>query len=452
MKPKTKFHHFIIEKAQNLKPITEAKLKWISKTQFWNYYTTHYNKIVCLECNHTWKHILILDKALHNRVITCPNCMKKLHRVNYWNKTSKAEAETSFFDRVGNVAVIRTVNSVKLLSKSDKPKFYHNEVMQKFYCPDHKKFAQISYIFNRGMYEYNGGWSFSQDMELRNINKPFEHLQYTLTKNHYYHPYERIPEFFKRAGFKKLKDIDLSILMYLLMFPKYETLMKLGLYNLIHRFRNGDIESYWPSIKICIRNHYLDVFKNPASISDYIDYLNMLIRFKKDLRNPKFVCPEDFHEAHQFYLRKIARIRKKEEAKMLYEEKIKRALKHQKRTKKYAKKMERYKDLKSMFQDYTVVPIMRLDQLERESQLLLHCAYENGYDEEENSLLLSGRYKGEVMETIEVNLQTFEIEQARGYNNEATEHNETFIMMVNSIMDVIKSTASNKKKKYLKVA
>lgn len=59
------------------------------------------------------------------------------------------------------------------------------------------------------------------------------------------------------------------------------------------------ISRYWPSMKICRRHGY--------HISDYtiwIDHIDLLLHFNKDIRSPKFICPEDLNKEHNRLVRK----------------------------------------------------------------------------------------------------------------------------------------------------
>ena len=94
---------------------------------------------------------------------------------------------------------------------------------------------------------------------------------------------------------------------------KAETLLKAGQISLFKKYcgldedTHEDIERYWDSICIAMRNDYIIDHG-----SDYLDYLGFLDELDKDLHNPHYVCPEDFKEAHDRYNEKINRIRERE--------------------------------------------------------------------------------------------------------------------------------------------
>lgn len=63
-----------------------------------------------------------------------------------------------------------------------------------------------------------------------------------------------------------------------------------------------NIDNYWQSIKICIRNNYK--IKNATLWCDYIDLLRF---FGKDLHNSKYVCPDNLKAEHDRYVAKKAK-------------------------------------------------------------------------------------------------------------------------------------------------
>ena len=48
------------------------------------------------------------------------------------------------------------------------------------------------------------------------------------------------------------------------------------------------------TVKICTRHHY--IITDPSMWLDQLDLLN---EFHLDTHNPKFICPDNLHEAHQ---------------------------------------------------------------------------------------------------------------------------------------------------------
>ena len=52
--------------------------------------------------------------------------------------------------------------------------------------------------------------------------------------------------------------------------------------------------------------------------------------------------------------------------------------------------------------------------------------------------MLSATWKGNVVETVEFDLETFKVVQARGFQNKASKHNKQIVQLVNSHATEIK--------------
>ena len=70
-----------------------------------------------------------------------------------------------------------------------------------------------------------------------------------------------------------------------------------------------------------------------------------------------------------------------------------------------------------------------------------HCVFNNEYYKEKNSLILSALVNNEPTETIEIDLQSLKIKQARGKGNKATPHHKKIIEIVNKNMFQIQKIA-----------
>ena len=89
-----------------------------------------------------------------------------------------------------------------------------------------------------------------------------------------------------------------------------------------HYIRSSfDIERYWASVKICIRNGY-----TIADGSMWRDTIDLLRLFGKDTNSPKYVCPSDLKAEHDRLMHK----RNKEIERKKLEERIRQAKKHEK--------------------------------------------------------------------------------------------------------------------------
>jgi hypothetical protein len=199
-----------------------------------------------------------------------------------------------------------------------------------------------------------------------------------------------------------------------------ETLLKVGQTRLLRYFVNHGLDSFndfWTSIKISIRNGYV---VEDAQI--WIDYLNLLRFFGKDLHNA--VCPANLIAAHDRYVRK----------KREWQEQERREQEQQK-----AKEDEAlFKEMKSHFFgiQFTdgIIQVQMLESAEdirQEGNAMHHCVFANEYHLKRDSLILSACVNGQRMETVEFSLSQMQVVQCRGVCNKATEYHDRIINLVN---------------------
>jgi hypothetical protein len=140
---------------------------------------------------------------------------------------------------------------------------------------------------------------------------------YALSGSHIY-PRCTLLNIVKRNGFNnKASDLIASqdLIPKILKDNKAETLIKTRQYELLKRYIISNDLQYWNQIKIAIRNNYI-----VNNVNDWYDYLHMLTALRKDIHNPKYVCPTDFYEAHQKVLAKHQELRRKQKLAKLIEE------------------------------------------------------------------------------------------------------------------------------------
>ena len=160
------------------------------------------------------------------------------------------------------------------------------EVVQRWIAPNGKT-TTIARL--RGMsIMYYDLWNECSDMEVRKCQ---EYRAYDINPTCTYPRQRFIPEL-KRNGFKGecCRILPYDLFKAILSDSRVETLMKAGQYPMLRYYlnRSFDMERYWASVKICIRNGY--------TISDgsmWRDTIDLLRHFGKDTNSPKYVCPSD---------------------------------------------------------------------------------------------------------------------------------------------------------------
>ena len=82
-----------------------------------------------------------------------------------------------------------------------------------------------------------------------------------------------------------------------------------------------------------------------------------------------------------------------------------------------------------------------IDAFRTEAEIMHHCVYSCGYwnmKTHPDSLILSATIDGCHVETIEVNLKFYRIQQAYGKHNKFTPFHERILSLVNDNMDIIR--------------
>ena len=433
MKPKTKYDHFILEESAKLKPLSDAQIKWMEQHTVWNYATNHYKKTCCLECNHQWNGSFPDTK----KTVKCPSCKKILREHGYYTGGANTEGHGVIYDRVGPISVIRIVYVRKHLHKYKVPSFQVVEVARKFYDPIKRKYSIMNVGMNGMMGAYQGGWNLNQEMSLKNALPTDQRTRIGYICDTY--PNKRIPKEISRLGFtlkNKTKISHDDFLYGIMTDSRCETLLKYGEHEFLEMaIYNGMSDDLWSALKICFRQYYHIKSKD---VQDYADYIRLLTHFGKDVRSPKYACPEDLHIAHQRLVRKRdAQLRKEREERQRLNL-IEQTESAKKYAKKYIKRTKRYFDL--LFTDRNiVVEVMKsVEEFMHVGDLLKHCIFTNEYYEKTESLILYAKRNGEIIETIEVNLNTMKVTQARGYDNKASKYNTRIVKLVNKNLVQIK--------------
>jgi hypothetical protein len=218
---------------------------------------------------------------------------------------------------------------------------------------------------------------------------------------------------------------------------KAETLLKFRQYDVLRHYLKEDfncdqIVKYWPSIRICIRNGY-----EIKDASIWIDYLEFLEFFGKDLRNSFYVCPENLKGSHDRYLKK----KKQFDRQQKIEELKKKIAKEQKV---FAKQKGKFFGLIISDGNIVVKPLESVEEFLLEGDELGHCIFEREYYKKPNSLILSARIKDKPIETIEVSLSRMTIEQARGAKNNPTKYHKRIVSLVQDNMHRISQIKNQK--------
>ena len=208
------------------------------------------------------------------------------------------------------------------------------------------------------------------------------------------------------------------------------------------------------AVRVAMRHKY------PFTNGAWADLVEMLLYLKKDIHNPTYVCPDDFNAMHDKICRFADSKRRKVEKRMNELAKIREEKQHlewlQAQEERERKRKEEAKGLMSLYKrkrkkffgiviaenELEIKVLQSIQEFMEEGKEMHHCVFANEYynvKKKPNCLILSAKVNGERMETIEVDLENFNIVQSRGRYNSNTEWHERILKLLNDNMYKIKN-------------
>lgn len=443
MEPKTKIQKEVAKIYLKLPPISQKQYDWAYK-KFTKYSLIQRNRFYCLECGHNEsikENFEVLLMKIQNKTV-CPKC-KAIAKPEVKSMPRRMQVETfKILTTFKGQQVIRIVYGYKKLKRGAESELTFYETMQHWINEDGKI---VSLSKPRAfMAQYIDSFILYAPMAFKSSAFVMSAL-FDIDPEDICPNYKILP-ILKRNGFviKALQSvIPQALFPELLKNSQIETLMKANQLELLkfalsyypkNEYQFNKIKTFWPQIKIAIRNNY--IIKDP---NVWIDYIENLEKCNKDILNSKFICPIDLTKEHEKYLEKLRQIRRKEKLD---------ALKQQIEidNENYLDKKKVFLDLFFKFENISIEMMQSVNQVFNEGYELKHCIFENEYYKKKNTILLSAKVDDKVTETVEVDLNQFKILQARGISNKPSEYNEAIIKVINDNIKEIKKRT----KKYLK--
>lgn len=429
MKARTKFQKEIVELSGKLPKLTYDQLAYAREELFKHKATRlKSGRLTCLDCGHIWQDT---DKsALGNAIlgVDCPSCHRHLEVENTRKKVFSDRNYYQVIDTFKGYQVIRMFEIGKYWNAGQPQNFWHCKIYENWISKKGETAVVGLYLTSK----WNECWGGS--FELRSHRSA---TNYTIHLNEkYVYPKKKFIPILKRNGMRRsFHGINPHKLMFsLLKDPKVETLFKAKQYDVL---RSGiDLEKYWPQLKICLRNNYIIPNSN-----DWVDYLRLLEFFGKDIRNKKYVCPEDLHKEHNRY---VERKRKYELAKSIREKA--KELKEQQKL--YQKSKAKWFGLSFSSGKFEISFINSTKQMMEEGNLLHHCIYSMSYFKRK-TLLFSVRKSGEVYATTEIDPEDKKVLQLRKVHNTnlPPEDHERVMQLIMEHMNQICNPKPKKKKR-----
>ncbi|WCM42431.1 PcfJ domain-containing protein [Flavobacterium sp. CBA20B-1] len=371
----------------------------------------------CIDCGNEHS----IDMVENNKV-TCPACNTELNITKSLKRTFEQSYYVAFAEVLGDYQVVRLFEIISYHKKYTKAIFSIRENVMQFIPPDHSKIQYIGRMCNTGAGNPRYG-------ALENRKPSYYKEQCYNPYPFKYYPGSQFKDEYSKYGINhELQGLTFLGASKVLKYNnKAETLLKAKQFSLFAHtnYHPNLIATYWASIKIAMRNNYV-----VADASLWLDYLDLLSYFLKDLRSPKYLFPIDLNKAHDRLVEKKKKIDKEKELK----ERLKQIKQEQKN---YSQKIQDFVGLEFSKGKLSVKVLETIQDFIDEADTHKHCVYTNKYYSKDDSLIFSATYNGKKVETVELSLSKLKIIQSRGFGNEATKYHKSIISLVNENLDLI---------------
>jgi len=415
MKPRNKFEKAVLAQSEKLPTISKAQVKWAFRECIDHYaHRLPKGRTTCMDCGHNW------HMAEQTEYCTCPACRARLKvQLSYVRKVQQKQYFT-VLTTSGVYQVLRMFLLVVEMEKGCKAVPQVIEIGQYWWNEQGRK-AIVG--IQRVLGKYLDTFSFASPMAIRQDNIAYDHISYAPI-----YPKSKVIDTLRRNGFDGDFHgiVPTSLIPALLSDSRAETLMKAGQYQMLRHYLKSsfDMERYWASVKICIRNGY-----TIADGSMWCDYIDLLQHFGKDTNSPKYVCPQDLKAEHDKWMEKRNRQRIREQT----EEQRMKAIEDEKE---YLKAKGIFFGLVFTDNLICVKVIESVEEMILEGKAMHHCV--GGYHRRKDSLIFSATINGKRIETVEVSLKTLQVVQSRGVCNSNTEYHDRIITLVENNAELIR--------------
>lgn len=419
MRPRNLREKHIVELNGRLRPLTTPQMNWALNSTINHYgYRLKSGMCTCMKCGHEW---------LENRDGTClcPECGTRIEIKDTKERVIRDKSYFNVITTMEGYQVVRMFLMMVEMRKGMKAKPAFLEIGS-YWIDSNGKTTVVG--LQRTLGHYIDCFAFGSPLEIRRDNEAFQRIS-----DEWVYPRIKVTDTIKRNGFKGSCHYIHPVTMFqeLLTNSKAETLMKANEIELLRYLcarptNKAYIDTYWNTIKIANRNGY-----KVKDSQMWMDYIKMLERCGKDILSPKYICPTNLKEEHDRYMRKVH----------ILEDRKKRAediRKAQEREASFKEQKEKFFGIRINDGEIEVKVLESVEECRQEAESQHICLFSAAYDQRENSLILSARIKGRIIETIEVDLKTLKVVQSRGICNQNTEYHDRIVNLINANTHLIK--------------
>ena len=430
MKPRTKAQFEISRLAECLPGLTKDHIEWAKLNCFSQEAIRRKSgELTCTLCGHQWKSkSWLVDSATG---VECPHCGSELKVKDSKKRVVDEIGCMTIADVMGEYQVLRHFIVNKRFHVGENFEIDPIEVVQLWFDENGKCTPVAKKLL---MCSYRCRVPFSMNSELDFRSKVID--DYKIWGDVYKTAW--LTDDLRKKGLTSFHGCNPYHLVKLLLVNDFraETLIKTGQYDLLVAYtstsRERDVIRYWNQVRIATKHKY--IVSDPVM---WLDYLDLLSWFRKDLNNPHFICPDNLQEAHDKYMN----IKHKREAEQERQRKQQDLLKREKERKEFENRIRKFLSLRFADEDIEIVPLSNLEEFMKEGDMMKHCVFTNRYYAKKDCLILSARVGSEHIETVELDMKSWQVVQSRGKCNQITPYHDQIVNLVNQNINIIKRIA-----------
>lgn len=410
MKPRNKKQQHIVELSGRLRPLTTPQMQWALNSTINHYgYRLKSGMCTCMKCGHEWL-------ETRNGMCLCPECGTHIEIKDTKDRVIRDKSYFNVITTMEDYQVVRMFLMIVEMRKGTKAKPAYLEIGS--YWIDPKGNTTVVGL-QRTLGYYIDSFAFGSPLEIRCDNDAFNHIA-----DQWVYPRIKVTDTIKRNGFKgSCHHIHpVTLFQQLLSNPKAETLMKSNDIELLRYLchNSEDVDKYWNTIKIAKRNGY-----KVTDTKTWFDYIKMLERMGRDLNSPTLIAPKDLKHAHDEYVEKVNRQRRKEQREKERQQAIEDKAK-------FEELKSRYFGMAMTDGEIEIHSIDSVDDYYEIGERNHICCGSAKYFLKESTLTLTAYIGNKQIATIEISLDDFHIIQCRAFANGICEYTEQIEGIINA--------------------
>lgn len=410
MKPRNKKQQHIVELSGRLRPLTTPQKQWALNSTINHYgYRLKSGMCTCMKCGHEWL-------ETRNGMCLCPECGTQIEIKDTKERVIRDKSYFNVITTMEGYQVIRMFLMIVEMRKGMKAKPAYLEIGSYWIDP---KGGKTVVGLQRTLGYYIDSFAFGSPLEIRCDNDAFNHIA-----DQWVYPRIKVTDTIKRNGFKgSCHHIHpVTLFQQLLTNPKAETLMKSNDIELLRYLCNNtnEVDKYWNTIKIAKRNGY-----KVTDAKTWFDYIKMLERMGRDINSPSLIAPKDLKHAHDKYVEKVNRQRRKEQREKERQQAIEDKAK-------FEELKSRYFGMAMTDGEIEIHSIDSVDDYYEIGERNHICCGSAKYFLKESTLTLTAYIGNKQIATIEISLDDFHIIQCRAFANGICEYTEQIEGIINA--------------------